>query len=121
MTNVLAPYSESKLIYTGYENSNMLDNPMSFVIPIYENMPDLPCTSPAISASDFSSDNTKVYANVEPSLNVRCGPGTSYESLTTVQGGTQMTRISKGKQKGELWDRVILENGLVRICFSKLC
>lgn len=121
MTNVLAPYSESKLIYTGYENSNMLDNPMSFVIPIYENMPDLPCTSPAISASDFSSDNTKVYANVETSLNVRCGPGTSYESLTTVQGGTQMTRISKGKQKGELWDRVILENGLVRICFSKLC
>ena len=118
MTNVLAPYSESKLIYTGYSNSNMLDNAMSFVIPIYENMPDLPCTSPAISASDFSSDNTKVYANVETSLNVRCGPGTSYESLTTIPAGTQMTRIAKGKQKGELWDRVILENGLVGYVFQ---
>ena len=121
MTNVLAPYSESKLIYTGYKNSGMLDNAMSFVIPIYKNMPNLPCTSPAISASDFSSDNTRVYANVETSLNIRCGPGTSYESLTTIPAGTKMTRIAKGKQKGELWDRVILENGLVRVCFSKLC
>ena len=121
MTNVLAPYSESKLIYNGYANSSLLDSSMSFVIPIYEDMPDLPCTSPSISPSDFSSDNTKVYANVQTSLNVRSGPGTSYESLTTVQAGTQMTRIAKGKQSGELWDRVILENGLVRLCFSNLC
>ena len=121
MTNVLAPYSESKLIYTGYANSNMLDNAMSFVIPIYENMPDLPCTSPAISANDFDKDNTKVYANVETSLNVRCGPGTSYESLTTISADTKMTRIAKGKQKGELWDRVILESGLVRLCIPSLC
>ena len=121
MTNVLAPYSESKLIYNGYANSDLLSSSMSFVIPIYENMPDLPCTSPAISASDFSSDNTKVFANVETSLNVRTGPGTSYETLTSIQGGTLMTRIAKGKQKGELWDRVILQNGIVRICLPKLC
>lgn len=118
MTNVLAPYSESKLIYNGYANSNMLSSSMSFVIPVYENMPDLPCTSPAISASDFSSDNTQVFANVETSLNVRSGPGTSYELLTSVQSGTQMTRIAKGKQKGELWDRVILQNGMVGYVFQ---
>ena len=118
MTNVLAPYSESKLIYTGYSNANLLDSSMSFVIPIYENMPDLPCTSPAISASDFSSDNTEVFANVDTSLNVRSGPGTSYEILTSVQAGTRMTRIAKGKQKGELWDRVKLDNGLVGYVFQ---
>lgn len=118
MTNVLAPYSESKIIYTGYQNSNMLDTQMSFVIPIYENMPELPCMSPAISSTDFTKDNTKVYANVETSLNVRCGPGTSYESLTTIPAGTKMTRIAKGKQKGELWDRVKLENGLVGYVFQ---
>ena len=118
MTNVLAPYSESKLIYNGYANSNLLKTPMSFVIPIYNNMPELPCTSPAISASDFSSDNTKVYANVETTLNVRNGPGTSYEILTSVQEGTQMTRIAKGKQSGELWDRVKLSNGMVGYVFQ---
>ena len=118
MTNVLAPYSESKLIYNGYSNSNLLNTQMSFVIPIYKNMPELPCTSPAISSSDFTSDNTKVYANVETSLNVRNGPGTSYEILTSVQEGTQMTRIAKGKQSGELWDRVKLSNGIVGYVFQ---
>ena len=118
MTNVLAPYSESKLIYNGYANSNLLDTPMSFVIPIYNNMPELPCTSPAISSSDFSSDNTKVYANVETTLNVRTGPGTSYEVLTSLASGTQMTRIAKGKQIGELWDRVKLSNGMVGYVFQ---
>lgn len=118
MTNVLAPYSESKLIYNGYANSDLLNTPMSFVIPIYNNMPELPCTSPAISSRDFSSDNTKVYANVETTLNVRNGPGTSYEILTSVQEGTQMTRIAKGKQSGELWDRVKLSNGMVGYVFQ---
>lgn len=118
MTNVLAPYSESKLIYTGYANSNLLNSSMSFVIPVYNNMPELPCTSPEISSSDFTTDNTKVYANVETSLNVRSGPGTSYESLTTIPSGTKMTRIAKGKQKGELWDRVKLESGLVGYVFQ---
>ena len=118
MTNVLAPYSESKLIYTGYANSNLLNSSMSFVIPVYNNMPELPCTSPAISSSDYTTDNTKVYANVETSLNVRSGPGTSYESLTIIPSGTKMTRIAKGKQKGELWDRVKLESGLVGYVFQ---
>ena len=118
MTNVLAPYSESKLIYNGYAKSNLLDTPMSFVIPIYNNMPELPCTSPAISSNDFLSDNTKVYANVENTLNVRTGPSTSYEILTSIKSGTQMTRIAKGKQKGELWDRVKLSNGIVGYVFQ---
>ena len=118
MTNVLAPYSESKLIYNGYSNSDLIDSSISFVIPIYNNMPDLPCTSPAISASDFSSDNTKVYANVDTTLNIRSGPSTSYEVITGVQAGEIMTRISKGKQKGELWDRVKLSNGIVGYVFQ---
>ena len=118
MTNVLAPYSESKLIYNGYANSNLLNSSMSFIIPIYDNMPELPCKSPAISDSDFTSDNTEVFANVQTTLNIRTGPGTSYEVLTSVQGGEVMTRIEKGKQKGELWDRVKLKNGLVGYAFQ---
>ena len=74
MTNVLAPYSESKLIYNGYKNSDLLDSSISFIIPIYENMPELPCLSPSISEDDFTEDNTKVFANVQTTLNVRTGP-----------------------------------------------
>ena len=118
MTNVLAPYSESKLIYNGYVNSDLLKDNLSFIIPIYNNMPEIPVQSPAISDSDFVTDNTKVYADVSTTLNVRSGPGTSYESITTVDRNAVMTRIAKGVQKGELWDRVKLENGIIGYVFQ---
>lgn len=118
MTNVLAPYSESKSIYNGYANSGLLSQSMSFIIPVYENMPEIPIQSPSISDSDYISDNTKVYANVSTTLNIRSGPGTSYEILTSVDKNTHMTRIAKGKQSGELWDRVQLSNGMIGYVFQ---
>lgn len=74
MTNVLAPYSESKLIYNGYANSDIINSSISFIVPIYNNMPELPCQSPNISVKDYTIDNTKVYTNVSTSLNIRSGP-----------------------------------------------
>ena len=118
MTNVLAPYSESNIIYKGYANSNLLDLNINFIIPIYNNMPEIQEESPAINPSDYEKDNTKVYANVETTLNVRSGPSTSYEKITSVSKNETMTRIARGKQSGELWDRVILENGMVGYVFQ---
>ena len=74
MTNVLAPYSESRIIYNGYANIGLLNSPMTFIIPVYKNMPDIPAESPSIAELDFVSDNTKVYANVSGTLNIRTGP-----------------------------------------------
>ena len=118
MTNVLAPYSESNIIYKGYLNSNLLNEKMTFIIPIYSNMPELPCKRPNILEKDYVKDNTKVYANVTNTLNIRSGPSTTYESITTVTKNDIMTRIEKGIQDGELWDRVILENGIVGYAFQ---
>jgi len=118
MTNVLAPYSESRLIYNGYANTGILNNSMSFIIPIYNNMYNTPVENPNILESDFISDNTKVYANVTNTLNVRTGPSTSYEILTSVDRNVKMTRIAKGRQSGELWDKVILPNGIVGYVFQ---
>lgn len=74
MTNVLAPYSESKSIYNGYVNSGLINLPVNFVIPIYNNMPQIPQQSPSIAEGDYITDNTKVYADVSTTLNVRSGP-----------------------------------------------
>lgn len=118
MTNVLAPYSESKLVYNGYKNSGIFSTGLTFIIPVYDNMPELSVESPNILENDFTSDNTKMYANVTTKLNVRSGPGSSYEIITTLDSKEQVTRIAKGKQAGELWDRVILENGVVGYVFQ---
>ena len=112
MTNVLAPYSESKIIYSGYQKSGMLDLAMNFIIPIYNNMPTIPTQSPGINNNDFIQDNTDVYCNAS-NVNIRTGPGTSYEVITSIAKQTKMTRIAKGVQNGERWDKVILENGIV--------
>ena len=118
MTNVLAPYSESKLIYTGYKNSGMLEDSISFIIPVYNNMPAIPVQSPNIKESDYTSDKTKVYADVTSTLNIRTGPSTSYEVLTSIDRTVVMTRLAKGKQSGELWDKVQLPNGIIGYAFQ---
>ena len=112
MTNILAPYSESMSIYNAYSNMGMLDNSMTFIIPVYNNMPETRTENPNILETHFTDDNTKVYADVESVLNVRSGPSTSYEILTSVDSSVIMTRIKKGKQSGELWDKVKLANGI---------
>lgn len=118
MTNVLAPYSEAKIIYNGYSKSNMLDNSMSFLIPVYNNMPEVPVESPDILESDYVADNTKVYADVTDSLNIRTGPSTSYELLTKVDRNVVMTRLARGRQAGERWDKVQLPNGMIGYAFQ---
>ena len=118
MTNVLAPYSESKLTYNGYSNTGLLNDSIEFIIPVYNNMPSTPTENLNILESDFTNDNTKVYADVNTTLNIRTGPSTSYESLTLVDRNEVMTRIAKGKQSGELWDKVQLSNGMVGYAFQ---
>ena len=119
MTNVLAPYSEANSIYNGYKKSNLLDNiPMNFVIPVYDNMPETRVENLNISRSDFVQDNTSVYADVSTTLNLRSGPGTSYETITSIKSGEIMKRIAKGIQSGERWDKVVLNNGITGYVFS---
>lgn len=118
MTNVLAPYSESKSIYNGYQKTGILSSSMNFIIPIYDNMPTIPTQSPNINTNEFTQDNTKVYCNNSGKVNVRTGPSTSYEVITTVTNQDRMTRIQKGKQQADRWDMVILENGIIGYIFQ---
>lgn len=63
MTNILAPYSESKSIYNGYQKSGIIDTTINFVIPIYDNMPQTPTESLDINQNDFIQDNKQVKVN----------------------------------------------------------
>lgn len=120
MTNVLAPYSESKSMYNAYQRLGMLDTSLTFIIPVYENMPDIQVQSPDINQNNFVLDDTKVYCT-RTNVNIRTGPSTSYEILTTIPQGEKMTRIQKGINSGERWDKIVLENGIVRIHLPRIC
>ena len=90
----------------------LLDTTMTFIIPVFNNMPEIPSESPSINSNDFIQENQNVYCNAS-NVNIRTGPSTSYEVITKVNNNDKMTRIAKGKQAGERWDKVILENGIV--------
>ena len=74
---------------------------------------------PNINKNEFEQENTKVYCNGS-NVNIRTGPSTSYEIITTANIQDKMTRILKGKQNGERWDKVILESGIVRLYLSNI-
>ena len=117
MTNVLAPYNEAKSIYKGYQKNGILDLQISFIIPIYNNMPDIQYESPNINLNNYVADNTKVYCNAT-NVNLRTGPSTSYEVITMISRDAKMIRIAKSISNGERWDRVQLENGMVGYIFQ---
>lgn len=117
MTNVLAPFTEAKSILNGYKNSGIIDTSISFIIPVYNNMPSLSTDSPNINLNNFVSDNANAYCNGS-SVNIRTGPSTSYEIITSINKQDKMTRILKGISSGERWDKVRLENGIIGYIFS---
>lgn len=117
MTNVLAPYNEARSIYKGYQKNGILDLQISFIIPIFNNMPDIQYESPNINSNNYVADNTKVYCNAT-NVNLRTGPSTSYEVITMLSKDAKMTRIAKSISNGERWDRVQLENGMVGYIFQ---
>ncbi len=118
MTNCLAPYSESSGIYKAYSSNGMLSSSIGFIIPVYENMTEYATESPNILESDYVADDKKMYANVTNTLNVRSGPSTSHEILTTITRNDTVTRIKRGVQAGERWDKIKLENGIVGYVFQ---
>lgn len=118
MTNVLAPSSEAKSIYSGYDKAGLLNTPMTFIIPVYNNMPTIPTQSPNINTKDFLQTNKRAYCNAS-SVNIRTGPSTSYEIITTIGKDTKVTVLAEGKQSGERWDKVQLDNGIVGFIYQK--
>ena len=116
MQNILAPANEAISTYNAYLKMELLNIPFNFVIPVYNNMPDSPVDIYDENPDDFVTDSTKVYTTVN--LNVRSGPGTNNSTILTVSKDTVMTRISRGVQAGERWDKVKLDTGVEGYVFQ---
>ena len=116
MQNILAPSKEALSTYNAYLKMNLLEIPFNFVIPVYSNMPESPADIYTYKPNDFVLDSTKVYCT--SNLNIRSGPGTDQSLILTATNGTIMTRIAKGVQAGERWDKVRLSSGLEGYVFQ---
>lgn len=67
MANLAAPSSEAKSSYSSYSKNNLLKLPLHFVIPTYNNMPDV--TFMPGTSSDISGQSSVTDSNFERQLN----------------------------------------------------
>lgn len=105
MQNLQASYSEAITMKRGHTNYN---TPITFIIPVYENMPSEKCTSP--------DDSTIVTQNVQvngTSVQVRNSPSLMGTVLTKVNSGDILLRIECATTtvSGHYWDKVVLPSG----------
>jgi len=103
MQNLMAAQSEGTKLRGILSDTNAIDNEYTFLIPVYENMPNL-----------NNMDLVKI--NAEPSLQLREGPSKNSNRVGLGYNGNVIIRLQKSETKdsdGYLWDLVILKNGLI--------
>ena len=105
MQNLQAAYSESMSMKKGHTNYN---TQITFVIPVYENMPDNRCGSP-----DSSSIVTQSVKVTGTNVQVRNSPSLLGTVLTKVNTGDVVLRIecASSQVSGYYWDKIVLSSG----------
>jgi len=108
MGNVEAAATECKSVKSSYTSLGMLDNGFTFLIPVYENMPDTVSGSPdstSIVTQNVQIKGTNVQIRNAPSL-----IGTVVAKLNT---GDTVLRIecATSQNDGYYWDKIVLANG----------
>lgn len=104
MTNIQDPNSQASTLFSKYNNYGWKDNELTFVIPVYKNMPQyikLPS-----NLSDADGDLHYISSNYDP-VGFRTGPGTGYSKITSLQKDTLVAVL--GWQNG--WANVKISGG----------
>ena len=118
MQNLLAAQNEGTTIRKLYESLEATENNYTFIIPVYENMPETASERPSTTLSDNISLTTDlVKVNVKESLRMRNEPNGS-QTVGWVYAGEIVTRLEKATEKigGTYWDKVMKANGTTGYC-----
>ena len=118
MQNLLAAQNEGTTVRKLYESLGAKENNYTFIIPVYENMPENACSRPSTISSEniiISTDLVKI--NVRESLRMRNEPNGA-ETVGWVYAGEIVTRLEKATEKigGTYWDKVMKSNGTTGYC-----
>lgn len=108
MQNVSVCLTEGANARKAYQELGLLNSPIEFIIPVYENMPETPCTEPkdvGIVTQNIKVKGTKV--------SVRDRASITGNQIATVNTGDTLLRIEMAStmKDGYYWDKVVLENG----------
>ena len=108
MQNVSAAITESYTVKNVYQRMGTINNSVSFLIPVYENMPNEKCPIPGTQG--VVTQNVKIKGS---NINIRESKSTSSNILATLNSGDIILRIEVAnvKENGYYWDKVVLSDG----------
>lgn len=109
MQNIFAAQSEAKRLRETLESINAIDYQYTFIIPVYENMPNNISNEPGVNQL-----SEKVRVNVERSIKIRNAPnGSSIKGY--LYKDEIATRIEKATSKvnGTYWDKIQKQDGTI--------
>ncbi|MBO5349467.1 MAG: SH3 domain-containing protein, partial [Clostridia bacterium] len=108
MQNVSAAVSESLTVKKSYSDMKMLNNSFTFLIPVYENMPEEVSASP--DSSTIVTQSVKVTGN---DIQVRNSPSLLGTVLIKLKKDDVVLRIECAASEvgGYYWDKIVLPSG----------
>ena len=112
MQNIMAAESEGMALRDTYIKINSMTSSHTFIIPVYENMPNDACPRPNTNETS-TTDIDIVKVNVEQTLRIRNNPNGN-ATVGWLYKDETVTRIEKATSKvgGTYWDKVRKANGV---------
>ena len=113
MQNILAAQSEGVTLKNTYINMNSISSSHTFIIPVYENMPQEACKRPDTNKIN-TTDEDIVKVNVENSLRIRNNPNGD-KTVGYLYKDEIATRLEKAESKvgGTYWDKIKKSDGII--------
>ena len=109
MQNIEAPHSESMSMYNKLKDTGILNNPLTFVIPVFKNMPSY--ASPIPSSSSVNGPKNIKLKSGHTDWNVRASASTDSKVVATI--ANDQTIVVSTQRDNNGWHRIVLTNGTV--------
>lgn len=113
MQNILAAQREGSTLRTTYEEIDPeLSSTYTFLIPIYENMPEQVSLRPS-TVTNLTEDVEEAIVNAIGGLKIKEAPGVASRQISAVEEGATVKIILRAQEKvdGYYWDKILTKSG----------
>ncbi len=109
MQNIEAPKNEASILYSKIKDTGLLNQGLTFVIPVFRNMPVAASASPS-TMGETRPKNIRIKAG-HSDINVRESRNTSSRIVTTIKNSDVI--VLSVERYGDGWHKIVLVDGTI--------
>ena len=114
MQNITAARSEGTRIRNMYSRAGRLNSNLTFVIPVFENMPANPAPRPNANAPVRTRQFDEARLNAGGTVALRAGPSAGSHRIHDIANGARITVLERATTRssdGIYWDKLVAYRG----------